>query len=203
MSETEAKTAGHQAFLDRREERVTALRDELARMFPDPVEIVLELGCGHGHYLTAYAEANPRVPCLGLDLVTKRISKANAKKDKRGLDQLTFLKAEAREFMMALPAHIRLERCFILFPDPWPKKRHSKNRLIQNQLLDSLGEHSRNGTLLHLRTDDENHFAWGMETIASHPAWEIDDEQEWPFENPSFFQDLFSSHQSLTAVFRA
>jgi tRNA (guanine-N7-)-methyltransferase len=201
MSEIEPKTSSHAAFLEKQAARVAGIRDELIRLYPEPVNLVLELGCGHGHYLTAYAEAHPEEHCLGLDIVSKRIRKANAKRDKRKLSRLQFIKAEVREFMMALPNHIHLERIFILFPDPWPKKRHSKNRIIQTQLLDDLAKHARPATALHFRTDDENNFVWGMEVVASHPEWEIRDDQEWPFENPSFFQDLFTSYESLTALF--
>lgn len=201
MSEIEAKTSSHAAFLEKQGARVAGIRDELNRLYPEPVNLVLELGCGHGHYLTAYAEAHPEAHCLGLDIVSKRIRKANAKRDKRKLSQLNFIKVEVREFMMALPDQVQLDRIFILFPDPWPKKRHAKNRIIQSELLDDLAKHGRPGTALHFRTDDENNFAWGMEVIASHSGWAIRDDQKWPFENPSFFQDLFTSYESLTALF--
>ncbi len=198
--ETESKSVGLEAFLESQKKRVVLIREELNRLFPDPTELVLEIGCGHGHYLTAYAEQHPESHCLGLDLVTKRISKANAKKDKRDLNRLHFMKAEIREFMMAWPEHLSLERIFVLFPDPWPKKRHSKNRILQLNLLDELAKHAREGTALHFRTDDENNFAWGVEVVASHDKWTIRDDVEWPFENPSFFQDLFTAYQSLTAL---
>lgn len=198
--ETESKSVGHEAFLQSQKERVGLIREELNRLFPEPTELVLEIGCGHGHYLTAYAEQHPESYCLGLDLVTKRIRKANAKKDKRDLNRLHFMKAEIREFMVAWPEHLSLERIFILFPDPWPKKRHSKNRILQLNLLDELSKHARAGTALHFRTDHENNFSWGVEIVASHDKWIIRDDVEWPFENPSFFQDLFTAYQSLTAL---
>ena len=48
--------------------------------------------------------------------------------------------------------------------------------------------------------NEENNFAWGVEVVASHDKWTIRDDVEWPFENPSFFQDLFTAYQSLTAL---
>ena len=199
--QTEPKSAGHERFLSLQRERVAQIRDYLNQMFPDPTDLVLEIGCGHGHYLTAYAGQHPEKYCLGLDIVTRRIHKANAKRDKRKLTGLHFMKAEVREFMMAWPDRLRLERVFILFPDPWPKKRHTKNRIIQQSLLNELAKHAHEGTALHFRTDDEKNFAYGMEVIASHEMWTIRDDLEWPFENPSFFQDLFTEYQSLTALF--
>ena len=195
----EPKSAGHVAFLESRQRRVDALKARLLDIYPDPVGLTVEIGCGHGHYLTALAQAHPDDMCLGIDLVTKRIEKACQKRDKRQLHNLQFLKAEVREFMMAWPEHLWLERVFILFPDPWPKKRHAKNRIIQQQLLHDLATRGREGSTLHFRTDDEDNFSWGLEMVASCPGWIIDDHADWPFENPSFFQDLFSRHYSLTA----
>jgi len=199
--EIEPKSSGHGKFLFQQRQRIEQIRDELMCLFPDPTELVLEIGCGHGHYLTAYAQQHPESKCLGLDILSRRIRKANAKRDKNKLAQLHFMKAEVREFMLALPDHLRLERIFILFPDPWPKKRHAKNRIIQVDLLNELAKHARIGTALHFRTDDENNFAYGMDMIATHDHWIISDDLEWPFENPSFFQDLFTAYQSLTAQF--
>ena len=198
--ETESLTPGHRAHLEARARRVGALRRTLDADFPGPAAVVLELGCGHGHYLTAYAQQHPEVSCLGVDLVTKRIEKARRKRDKRHLENLQFLKAEARELLEAWPDRLRIERVFVLFPDPWPKKRHAKNRLVQPDLLDRLADHAAPGTPLHFRTDDPQNFAWVMDVIASHARWEICDEAAWPFENPSFFQDLFGEYYSLTAL---
>jgi tRNA (guanine-N7-)-methyltransferase len=169
--------------------------------FPGDQRIVLEIGCGHGHFLVAYGGEHPEASCLGIDLVSKRIRKACAKRDKRNLGSVHFLKAEIREFMAAWPERLKLERVFILFPDPWPKKRHVKNRIIQSALLDDLARHAVPGTALHFRTDDPGNFDWGRETIEAHQDWRICPETAWPFENPSFFQDLFKEYQSLTALF--
>ena len=59
----------------------------------------LEIGCGHGHWLTNYAMANINITSVGIDLITKRVSKATAKKEKRNLSNLFFYKAEAVEFV--------------------------------------------------------------------------------------------------------
>lgn len=63
-----------------------------------------------------------------------------------------------------------------------------------------IAKRSSGSTRLHFRTDHEGQFQWGMELIGGHDLWIIDDEQDWPFENPSFFQDLMDDYFSLTAV---
>lgn len=185
------------------EARMRAMREALVRdcaaRFPEPCTITLEIGSGHGHFLTAYSEAHPEEICVGVDLVTKRVLKGNKKKDKRALEKLHFVKAEALAFLDSLPEHVRIGRCFVLFPDPWPKKRHFKNRIVQVPLLEKLAARRTEGCELCLRTDHEGYFEWMCEQVAASPLWEADPAAPWPFEARSFFQDLMASWQSLVA----
>jgi tRNA (guanine-N7-)-methyltransferase len=197
--DADGRTDGHRRYLRKRQARIAAIRKFLAESFEANTTVTLEIGCGHGHYLTAYAGQHPGKTCLGIDIVSKRIRKANEKKDKRGLENLWFLKAEVTEILEAWPETLRIERIFILFPDPWPKKRHAKNRILQTALLDSLSRVASPGTLLHFRTDDPANFEWGRSVITDHARWTIRTDLEWPFENPSYFQDLLGIHESLTA----
>jgi tRNA (guanine-N7-)-methyltransferase len=195
----EGRTDGHRQYLRKRQARIEPIRKFLTESFELNTAVTLEIGCGHGHYLTAFAGQHPGKTCLGIDIVSKRIRKANEKKDKRTLANLWFLKAEVTEFMEAWPETLRIERIFILFPDPWPKKRHAKNRILQPALLDSLSQAASPGTLLHFRTDDPANFEWGRIVITDHPRWTIRTDVEWPFENPSYFQELLGVYESLTA----
>lgn len=194
-----ARTEGHRRYLRKREERKDGIRTFLQEAFSERTDLTLEIGCGHGHYLTAYAEQHPHKTCLGIDIVSKRIRKANQKKAKRGLHRLWFLKAEVSELLECWPEYLRLEQVFILFPDPWPKKRHIKNRILQTELLDTLARIASPGALLHFRTDDPDNYEWGRSLVAHHPYWRIRPDLEWPLENPSFFQELLGVHESLTA----
>ena len=104
--------------------------------------ITLEIGCGHGHFLAAYAQAHPEELCIGIDLITKRIEKGILKKSRNDIKQLHFIKADLNEFLDSMPNDFKLERVFMLFPDPWPKKRHHKNRMMQCSFLDKIANHS-------------------------------------------------------------
>lgn len=193
------RSPSHRVYLERRSIRVDRLREALETAFPEGTQVTLEIGCGHGHYLSAYAARHPEAWCLGIDLQTRRIVLARQKKEKQALTRVQFLKAEATELLAAWPPGRGLERIFILFPDPWPKKRHHKNRILQPTLLDDLARLSQPGTCLHFRTDHEDNFTWGLGVIASHERWQVDDALEWPFERPSYFQELLGRYQSLTA----
>lgn len=190
------------SYIKRREHRVRCLRFELEERYPVPTQLTLEAGCGHGHFLTAFASQHPNSTCLGVDVVSKRIRKALSKRDKRDLDNLHFVKGALDELLEALPARISLERIFMLFPDPWPKKRHHKHRMLQAQLLTTFANRATTGCKLHFRSDHSENFAWAMQQISDHPNWRIDSNEPWPFEHSSFFQELMESYQSFTAVKR-
>ncbi len=192
----------YEEFLERVGQRREALERECGRLFPGPTRLTLEVGCGHGHFLAAYAEAHPDEKCLGIDLINRRLERAFRKKENRGLSNLDFLKAEGSEFLDALPPEVTLARVFMIFSDPWPKKRHHKKRLIQESFLSRLAERTEEGGELCFRTDHEPYFEWTRVLIDSSSAWNLDPERLWPFEEPTFFQAILGQHDSLVAVRR-
>lgn len=191
--------------MKQREERIAELRAKLLEILPADVvagtrPLTLEIGCGHGHFLAAYAANFADEFCLGLDLISKRIERANRKRELAGLTNLAFFKAEATELLLALPDTCKLGKIFFLFPDPWPKKRHHKNRLIQTEMLDRLAARAHTGTRLHFRTDHAEYFDWSIELVDAHPQWNRLPEAPWPFECETYFQSILpDAYQSLIA----
>ncbi len=183
-----------------REDRISSLRGLLEEKIKSDQPMVFEVGCGHGHWLTSYAESHPGHFCIGVDVLTRRIELAKAKVAKRRLENILFLKAEALEALEAIPAPESLEAIFVLFPDPWPKKRHQKNRLIQDEFLDFLARRFREGLRLYFRTDDAAYFAWTEERFLASRNWELDASLVWPHECHSYFQDLMEEWKSLGAT---
>lgn len=179
--------------------RVADLRARIAGAVGSEGAITLEVGCGHGHWLTAYAAAHPGERCVGIDLLGERLRKCEAKRAKRGLTNATFLKAEAAEFLDALPEGLRLAKVFILYPDPWPKARQNKNRFVQADNLSRLARAALRGCELAFRTDHADYHAWAEAALAGHPDWEPLAAAPWPFEAPSFFQDLLRDRRDLRA----
>lgn len=180
--------------------RASAVLAEIGALPVGGRPIAVEFGCGHGHWLTSYAEAFPEVFCLGLDLISARIRKANAKRDRRGLKNLHFIKAEAAELLAVWPESCPIATAFMLFPDPWPKKRHFKNRMIQPEFLDRLASRMTPEARFHFRTDHPDYFTWTQEHLESHAAWVIDPTVAWPWEATSYFQELMDGWQSLIAI---
>jgi tRNA (guanine-N7-)-methyltransferase len=189
----------HRAVIERDRHRRELLAGTCRALFLQHNPEVLEIGCGHGHFLAAYAAAHPTQCCAGIDLITKRLQKSDRKREKRDLNNLHFLKAEGREFIDALDPTIRLNRIFILFPDPWPKKRHHKRRLIQEDFLSALGAHTSLGANIYFRTDFQPYYEWTSEKIECSPNWALDEKGCWPFEEESYFEQILGEHQSLIA----
>ncbi len=175
------------------------LREQLAGVLGTKHEFVWELGCGHGHFLTAYAHAHPKDLCIGIDLASDRVSRAIRKRNRASLGNLYFLQAEARLFLENLPSKSAFNRLFILFPDPWPKLRHHKNRIINADFLAAAARNATEGARLYFRTDHESYFLSALTVISTHRDWSLVDEP-WGFEHPTVFQSRASKYQSLVAA---
>ncbi len=181
-------------------QRRIALAEKLAILFPDPAELSLEIGCGHGHWLADFAVAFPEKRCLGLDIIGDRIERAERKLARLGADNAHFLRGEAFEVLDLMPKHVSLNEVFILFPDPWPKKRHWKNRLFCVKFLTELAKRCSTGVRCHFRTDHDPYFEWAKEVVEQQDLWAFDLEATWPFERETVFQNRADSYQSLIVV---
>lgn len=169
----------------------------LKELYPQPCRLTLEIGCGHGHWLVDFATDHPEKECLGVDLIRDRIERAERKRVRAGVGNAHFLKAEAFELLDQLPDQVALAEVFVLFPDPWPKKRHWKNRLFCHGFLEELAKRCEVGTRCHFRTDHEGYFEWAEEIISEQARWGGVEEAEWPFEKETVFQARAEAFQSL------
>jgi tRNA (guanine-N7-)-methyltransferase len=194
------RTAAHQARLAERRVRLT---EQLAGIFEDKPAFVFEVGSGHGHFLTAYAKIHPERLCVGLDIASDRVERALRKRDRAKLGNLHFLQAEAGFFLEVLPAEIRLADVYVLFPDPWPKARHHKHRILQPRFLTQLAGRMGRGARLFFRTDFAPYFEDARRTVQSHPVWQLVPEAgAWPFECETVFQSRAPVYHSLIAELR-
>ena len=194
--ENSALSAEYAAHLDQRRE---ALRETCARLLTGSSPFVLEIGSGHGHFLTAYAATHPGELCLGIDIILERVARAERKRERAQLGNLHFIRADALDLLSVLPVHARFSAIYILFPDPWPKRRHHKNRLMQPGFIQKISERAGEGARLYFRTDYTPYFAEARAVLAGNPAWRLAAEP-WPFENPTVFQNRAPEHHSLMAV---
>lgn len=179
--------------------RLADLRARLAPLLKTTLPLTLEVGSGHGHFLTAYAQAHPERFCIGIDLISDRLERSARKSVRAGLANIAWLHAEVNLFLEALPAGTRLAEIFILFSDPWPKRRHWKNRVLQPDFLTTLAARSGEGARLCFRTDHAPYFSQARDFIGEHAGWRLEPEEPWPFELATVFQQRADGHQSLVA----
>jgi tRNA (guanine-N7-)-methyltransferase len=189
-------------FIAHRDERRSALQSQLATLLADRPQLTLEIGSGHGHFLTAYAAAHPAEFCVGIDIIGERVERAVRKRDRARLQNLVFIAAEAEEFVAALPSGTPLEHVFILFPDPWPKRRHHKKRILQPAFLAMLAARAAPGARLYFRTDAMDYFAAAQHVVREHPNWQPSC-AAWPFDHQTVFQSRATAFGSLVAERRS
>ncbi|MBI5382766.1 MAG: SAM-dependent methyltransferase [Opitutae bacterium] len=200
LPENHADNEPDPAYLARMAERREVLREELKQIIPPQTRIVWEVGAGHGHFLTAYAEKHRDQLCVGIDIILERVRRALKKRDRAGLAHLHFVRAEASLFLEVLPPTVTFAAIYVLFPDPWPKKRHHKYRLLQDSYLKNIATRSPAGTPLYFRTDYDPYFEEVQTLLREHPDWRLADSAVWPFEYATVFQQKAPSFQSLIAL---
>ena len=133
--------------------------------------IWLEIGFGGGEHLAQLAEQHPQAGFIGCEVFENGIVKLLARIERRRLENIRIFADDARFVMAALPP-ASIGRVFILFPDPWPKRRQHKRRIVSRATLDSLAEIMADGAELRVATDDGDYLCWILERATAHPAFE-------------------------------
>jgi tRNA (guanine-N7-)-methyltransferase len=133
--------------------------------------IWLEIGFGGGEHLAQMAEQHSQIGFIGCDVFENGIVKLLAQLERRHLDNIRIFADDARLIMAALPP-ASIGRAFILFPDPWPKRRQHKRRVVSRATLDALAEIMIDDAELRVATDDADYLSWILEHITAHPAFE-------------------------------
>jgi tRNA (guanine-N7-)-methyltransferase len=136
-----------------------------------PEPIWLEVGFGGGEHLAELAEQYPRTGFIGCEVFENGIVKLLAQVARRRLGNVRIFADDARLLIEALPP-ASIGRVFILFPDPWPKRRQQKRRIISPASLDRLAEIMSDNAELRLATDDPDYLCWMLECITAQPAFE-------------------------------
>jgi tRNA (guanine-N7-)-methyltransferase len=147
---------------------------------PDAAEAWLEIGFGGGEHMAAQAGLRPDVLIMGAEPFLNGVASAVRHVEEQALGNVRILHGDARELMAALP-DASLTRVFILFPDPWPKTRHHKRRIIQAETLDELARLLKPGGRLRFATDWAAYVDWTLERVLANPAfaWGAERAADW------------------------
>ena len=126
----------------------------------------LEIGSGKGTFLVQQAPLTPQVDYLGVEYANAFYRYAADRARRRGLDNVRLLHAEAGSFVKHYVSDGVFRQVHIYFPDPWPKARHHKRRLVQEDFLRALHRVLEEGGRVRLATDHADYFEWMQEHTA-------------------------------------
>ena len=188
-----------------REKELAALRTSIEK-FPAGV-YCLELGCGHGHFLTALAQQhrdeNLSLHHVGVDKNGERIARAQKKTDRAKLP-VFWLNASVADVLEYWPSRCIVQEIFVLFPDPWPRLKQQKHRFVNPTLFARLSEITTPRARFHFRSDNLDYFTSVKNLLcenSQNSSWKIDETISWPQNLPA---TVFEGHHpvfySLIAV---
>jgi tRNA (guanine-N7-)-methyltransferase len=149
-------------------------------LMPDADALWLEIGFGGGEHLAEQAALRPDVLFIGCEPFLNGVGSALRRVDERELKNVRLHAGDARAVVAALP-DASVERAFILFPDPWPKTRHHKRRLIQAETLADLARVLKPQGRLRFVTDWKDYAAWTLERALREPRlrWLAERAADW------------------------
>ena len=152
-----------------------------SRLFPGPVaDLWLEVGFGAGEHLAWQAAQHPQIGFIGCEPFVNGVAALLRQIADNGLHNIRVYTGDAGDVLSCLAA-ASLGRCFVLFPDPWPKRRHWRRRFIQSGTLEELARTLRDHGELRLASDDPGLVDWMLHHTRRHPAfvWTATRARDW------------------------
>jgi tRNA (guanine-N7-)-methyltransferase len=162
---------------------------DLHTLFPVTVDHVrLEIGFGGGEHFLAQAQANPHIGFLGIEPFVNGMAKALTAIDARALHNIRLSTNDAVQVLEWLPPN-SLARIDLLYPDPWPKRRHWKRRFVQDGSLKQFARILGPGGEFRFTTDIADYAVWTLSRILRSPDFTWTDEcaADWRSPWPDFF----------------
>lgn len=145
-----------------------------------PRETWLEIGFGAGEHLAWQAANHPEIGFIGAEVYEAGIGTLLSAIDRQALANIRICPGDATALLEALP-EASIARAFVLFPDPWPKRRHWKRRFVSGPGLKRLARVLADGAELRLATDDPSYLVWMLERILAAPDfdWRPRSARDW------------------------
>lgn len=153
---------------------------DLGSLMPGAREVWLEVGFGGGEHLAAQARAHPDVLLLGAEPFVNGVASALRHIEDAGVQNVRLRHGDARELLAQLPDAC-LARVFVLFPDPWPKARHHKRRLLQAEVIGEIARVLAPGDAFRFATDWADYADFVLERVLAEPRlrWTAEAADDW------------------------
>lgn len=192
---------------------MTETRDYLPHVYREPLicypaipnapadHVIVEVGPGRGDFLTHLSQENPKALVCGIELMHERFEKLMRRRERLDLQNIWLVQGDARRALPELFPH-NVDAIHIHFPDPWPKRKHHKNRLIQIPFLQACVQALKPGGLFYFTTDHSDYAEWTADLIATvaelksvyHPVIHTESEDIFP---SYFFQKWVKAGRSI------
>ncbi len=160
---------------------------------PPPREVWLEIGFGAGEHLIEQAKANPDIGVIGCEPFLNGVVAALAGVERERLVNVRLRRGDAQGLVEAAPDRY-FSRVFLLYPDPWPKRRHHKRRVVGEAMIEALARVMRTGAELRFATDIDDYAGWTLARFLASPhfrwsAARADDwRRPWPEWRPTRYE---------------
>jgi len=153
---------------------------DLRKLFDGVDDVRLEIGFGGGEHLAAEAGQNPRTGFIGCEPFVNGMAKALAMIAERGLSNIRLHHGDASDLITWLPQG-SLMRVDLIYPDPWPKRRHWKRRFVQTASVAEIARALRSGGEFRFATDIPDYAAWTLRHLARAPdfIWTAECVDDW------------------------
>jgi tRNA (guanine-N7-)-methyltransferase len=165
--------------------------------FGDDRPVWLEVGFGGGEHMVHQAVQNPDVGIIGCEPYINGVAMLLSNIRKAGATNLVVHAGDARDMMDVLPEG-SVDRAFLLYPDPWPKKRHHRRRFVTPEHLEPLAKCLKKGAIFRVATDIEDYVRQTLEEVLANGSF------EWLAEGPEDWRkpwsDWISTRYELKAL---
>ena len=169
-----------------------------ALIFGSQAQLMLEIGSGYGDATKHYAQQFPQCGHIAIEVHPPGIGSLLNKLATSNLQNVRIIRADAKQALPQMFAHGALHCVRILFPDPWPKKRHHKRRLINPAFTELLAQKIAPGGYIHIATDCASYADHIQQTFAAHCAFHPSRSQHHPPRPPTKFA-LRAQNQNASA----
>ncbi len=177
---------------------------ETDKLFLKPQPLEVELGCGDASFIAEYARRQPEINFIGVERLLGRLQKLDKKGRRLDLENLRGVRIESAYFLQYLLPKNSAVALHVYFPDPWPKKKHRRHRLIGEKFPTLAQSALAPGGTVFLRTDDADYFQQMNEVFAAATFFKKIETPEQLLEIKTDFERLFNAQgiPTLHAAFR-